>query len=114
MVQSFNDFVAAKDLQSIVNTFSAFIQVAPCQPATEQTVTYTGPRATYEQIKQKLAATHFYGPNALLKILDAKWDEEVYKVKEKKREIKPVVVGGGISREDIKHTLYHIFQVDHF
>lgn len=66
---------------------------SPCTPAT--TNTCAGPRETYEQIKQKLTATHFYGPNSLLKLLDAKWDADEYKVKDKKREIKPVVVGGG-------------------
>lgn len=89
VVQAFNDFNAAKDLPTIVNTFKSFLQTANITTPTKT------PKDLYDQIKQKLTATHFYGPNAFLKLLDAKWDDEVYKVKEKKRDIKPVVVGGG-------------------
>ena len=56
----------------------------------------------YECVKQKLSETHYYGPNTLLKLLDAKWEDASYKLKEKKRDIKPVVVGGGMLIEEVE------------
>eukprot|EP00026_Physarum_polycephalum_P006156 Phypoly_transcript_06197.p1 GENE.Phypoly_transcript_06197~~Phypoly_transcript_06197.p1 ORF type:complete len:518 (+),score=100.67 Phypoly_transcript_06197:183-1736(+) len=96
IVHAFNEFAAAKDLQSIVANFSVFLNT-PSISGAPGVKPDAGPRAVYECVKQKLAETHYYGPNALLKLLDAKWEDESYKVTERKRDIKPVVVGGGIG-----------------
>lgn len=90
IIHAFTTYQNAKDLQEIVSTFHEFLNV--CGIPLE-----TNSSELYARIKEKLHETNFYSPNALLRILDTKFDSECYQIAEKQREVKAVVVGAGIG-----------------